>query len=175
MSVKLLNNAQEHKAIITPSTNPSLGNFLSYFKADGKLYRKDSAGVEVEVNAGAATGNITITLTNREGSVMVPGDVVVIDTVDDSSCVLGSSNSDTKVVGVISTGGNDGDPVEVCTSGTIDTKVNGSISRGDSLATSGAATGRARGAAGAVNAVLGKALEANVAGDGTIKVIVNLA
>lgn len=169
MSEGLSNREIQKKQIGTPDGVPPPGYVWEYYKSDGKLYRKDSNGNEEEVNI-----NVTINLTNTEGSELFPGDVVVIDVNVNNSCVLGSSNKDLKVAGVIFIGGNDGEIVQVCTSGIIDTKVNGNISRGDSLSTS-VSTGRASSFAGAVNAVLGKALEQNGAGDGFIPVLVNLA
>jgi hypothetical protein len=48
-------------------TNPTSGNYKTYFKTDGKMYYKDSAGTEVEVGAGG--GEVTLTgvqtLTNK--------------------------------------------------------------------------------------------------------------
>lgn len=41
----------EYTQIITPS-NPAAGKNRAYFKADGKLYRLDSAGSEVEIGSG---------------------------------------------------------------------------------------------------------------------------
>lgn len=173
MSEKIVNKQVQYLGIATPAGNPKAGRFFLYFKADGLLYKKDSTGTETVLTG--SSPKITVTLTNQEVGAMVAGDVVVIDTANDSSCLLGSSNSDTKVAGVVAIGAASGQSVEVCTSGVIDTKVNGVISRGDSLGTSAAATGRARSAAGAVNAVVGKALKANGAGDGIIPVLVNLA
>ncbi len=50
MSVKLINNAMQRKAIATPVGNPPPGSFYEYFKSDGKLYRKDSSGSEKKVS-----------------------------------------------------------------------------------------------------------------------------
>ncbi len=174
MSVRLIRDKVQYLGIGTPPDDPVAGQFFLYFKADGILYRKNSAGAEIQIGAGGGGVNVTITLNNGEAGAMVAGDVVVIDTGVDSSCLFSTTNKDTKVAGVISVGGASGQPVQVCTSGIIDAKVTGVVSRGDSLSTSTTST-RANSAGGAVNAVVGKALEASGGGLATIKVLVNLA
>lgn len=173
MSVKIINNAQQKQLIAKPAVNPPVDSILDYYKADKKLYRLDSDGNEEEVNNGGGS-KVTITLNNGEAGAMVAGDVVVIDPAVDSSCIFSTTNKDTTVVGTISTGGASGTPVQVCTSGVLNTKVKGAVSRGDSLSTS-TTSRRANTAGGAVNAVLGKALEESGGGDSVIKVLINLA
>ena len=45
---------------IAPAT-PASGNREVYFKTDGKMYQKDSAGIEVEIGGGGDTGSVAWT------------------------------------------------------------------------------------------------------------------
>lgn len=45
-----------HRATTTPARLPAAGEFLDYYKADGKLYRINSAGVEIEIGPGSGGG-----------------------------------------------------------------------------------------------------------------------
>lgn len=49
---KPFGNALELKGLATPAGNPPTGAYLLYFKSDGLLYRKNSAGVETMAGGG---------------------------------------------------------------------------------------------------------------------------
>jgi hypothetical protein len=49
---KPIGSALEMKQIVTPGTSPPSNNLLLYAKADGKVYAKDSTGVETMVGPG---------------------------------------------------------------------------------------------------------------------------
>lgn len=52
MPSKLDNNKVQRKEIGTPAENPPAGYVFEYFKADGLLYRKNSAGDEIQIGIG---------------------------------------------------------------------------------------------------------------------------
>ncbi len=174
MSVKLEQDQIQRRQIATPAGNPPPGQFFEYFKADGKLYKKDSAGVESIVNPSGAA-KPTIMLKNGEAGAMVIGDVVVIDTTQDLACVFTTSSKDLTVVGVVVADANSGDQVEICVGGIATVKVDSAVDRGEALVTS-TTSGEAEAGGGAVNAVLGKALTEKVGpGSGTVEAVINLA
>ena len=51
--------------IATPGEKPPVGSEFMYFKSDGNLFKKDSAGVETQLNNGA--GAINVSQTNVQG------------------------------------------------------------------------------------------------------------
>lgn len=175
MPEKVVNSEVQRKQIATPAGNPPAGQFYEYYKADGKLYKKDSAGLETEVNAGGGGDKVTVSLKNGEAGAMVAGDVVIIDTTQDNACVFTTNSKDLKVVGVVVTGGASGAQVEICVDGIATVKVDSAVSRGDALVTS-TTSQEAESGAGAVNAVLGKALTEKIGpGSGTVEAVINLA
>jgi hypothetical protein len=52
---KPIGSALEMKQIATPGTSPPANNLLLYVKADGKVYSKDSTGVETMVGPAPKT------------------------------------------------------------------------------------------------------------------------
>jgi hypothetical protein len=65
-----INGTAPYNEIATPAT-PAANKWVIYFKSDGKLYKKSSAGVETEIGAGG-------------------GSVKPIELTIDGSCVVGS-------------------------------------------------------------------------------------
>lgn len=64
MSQVLSNKAIQKKEIATPSNNPPPGYVFEYFKSDGSLYIKNSAGVELELgDSGASLRDTAVTTT----------------------------------------------------------------------------------------------------------------
>lgn len=174
MSQKAARSQTQNRAIATPAGNPPVNEFFVYFKADGNLYKKNSAGVESIVNPSGAA-KPTVFLKNGEAGAMVVGDVVVIDPSQDSAVIFTTSSKDLTVIGVVVTGGASGAQVEICVGGIATVKVDSAVSRGDALVTS-TTSGEAESGAGAVNAVLGKAVTEKVGGgSGTVEAIINLA
>lgn len=59
---KRFGSALELKELATPSGNPPSGSRLLYVKSDGKLYRKDSSGVETDVvgSGGGGAGGAVV-------------------------------------------------------------------------------------------------------------------
>jgi hypothetical protein len=51
--------SEEWSEIATP-TNPASTKHKVYFKSDGKMYRLNSSGTEVEVGAGTSTGGVDL-------------------------------------------------------------------------------------------------------------------
>jgi hypothetical protein len=58
---KPIGSALEMKQIVTPGTSPPANNLLLYVKADGKVYSKDSTGVEAQVGSVAALNASNLT------------------------------------------------------------------------------------------------------------------
>ncbi len=81
MPEKLVNSEVQYRPVATPGGNPPAGELFMYFKADKKLYIKDSAGVETEVNSGGGGDNnveVLSTTTGIDGKIATTTDLLVV-------------------------------------------------------------------------------------------------
>ncbi len=102
MGEKISRGPVQRLGIDTPVKFPPAGEFLEYYKADGLLYRLDSAGVELQVSSGGKFIYLVASVNKVSG---VPA--IVFTDIDISGDVIGTDISRAALfqIAITTTGG----------------------------------------------------------------------
>ena len=116
-------SALELPIIRTPTTPPGKGRMSIYFKRDGLLYKMEADGIESQIEEISIIDSSVVQLTNNSGGKLEPGNIVVVDSSQPLSVKTIGLAFDIGVIGVIKTGGSQGELVGVQVSGICDVLV----------------------------------------------------